>query len=121
MEKQNIIATKSLEFGKTILRFSEVLSKSGQVVIAKQLLRSGTAIGANIWESQEAQSKADFVHKVKLALKEANETIYWLKLCEMLVDQKQLEPVTAQVWEMKRIMSKIVMTSKLNMIGKVDE
>jgi four helix bundle protein len=118
MEKDNIIATKSLEFGIAILAFVDALNSIGQTVIAKQIVRSGTSIGANIWEAQEASSKADFVHKVKLALKEANETLYWLKLCEHLPGKPESDQLMAQLWEMKRIMSKIIITSKNSMTRK---
>jgi len=83
MEKRNVILEKSFEFALKIIDFSELLEENRKYVIAHQLLKAGTSIGANINESQSAESKADFVHKLKIADKEANETEYWLKLCKM--------------------------------------
>lgn len=79
---KNIVVEKSLEFSIEIIKFCEKLDENRKYVISKQLLRSGTAIGANIFESQHAESRLDFIHKLKVALKEANETLYWLSICE---------------------------------------
>ena len=73
--KGNAIVDKSFELALQIIDFCELLTKQGNTVIAKQLLRSGTAVGALVAESQHAESKADFIHKMKIAVKEANETI----------------------------------------------
>ena len=81
MEQKNIVVEKSLQFSVEIIKFCELLDEHKKFVIAKQLLRSGTSIGANIFEAQHAESKADFIHKMKIAIKEANETLYWLIVC----------------------------------------
>jgi four helix bundle protein len=81
-QKANLIVEKTLSFSIEIIKFSEQLELK-KYVIAKQLLRSGTSIGANVWEAQNAESKVDFIHKMKIATKEADETSYWLKLCEL--------------------------------------
>lgn len=78
--KKNIIAELSLDFAIRIVNLSKFLNKSKEGVIAKQVLRSGTSIGANIHEGIYAQSEADFVNKLSIALKEASETDYWLRL-----------------------------------------
>lgn len=62
--------------------YTEQLNNEKKYVIAKQLLRCGTSIGANIWEAQNAESKADFIHKMKISAKESEETKYWLLLCK---------------------------------------
>lgn len=82
MENKNIVVEKSIEFSVEIIKFCELLEENKKFVIAKQLLRSGTSIGASIFEAQHAESKADFIHKMKIAIKEANETFYWLTICE---------------------------------------
>src|SRR5258706_884062 len=82
MKTKNIIVEKSLDFGVLIVKFCELLEEKRKYVVAKQLLRSGTSIGANVFEAQHAESKADFIHKMKIAIKEANETLYWLFICE---------------------------------------
>ncbi|WP_430896027.1 MULTISPECIES: four helix bundle protein [unclassified Paraflavitalea] len=73
---------KSMKFSLNIIRYCELLNVQKKYIISNQLLRSGTAIGALIHESKFAESRADFIHKLKIALKEANETLYWLDLCE---------------------------------------
>ena len=79
--KENIIYRKSFAFAVRIMNLQKYLSKKkGEYVVSRQICKSGTGIGANIAEAQRAQSTADFVSKMKIALKEANETQYWLKL-----------------------------------------
>ena len=70
METKNIIIEKSLDFGVQIVKFCELLEAGRKYVVAKQLLRSGTSIGANVFEAQHPESNADFIHKMKLAIKE---------------------------------------------------
>jgi len=72
----------SLDFSVLVIEFCEVLDAHKRFVISKQLLRCGTSVGANIFEAQHAESMVDFIHKMKVAAKEANETLYWLTLCE---------------------------------------
>ena len=74
MEKKNVIKEKSFEFAKEIVYLYKVLAEKREYVLSKQLLRSETSIGANIREAEHAQSKADFIHKLSISLKEANET-----------------------------------------------
>ncbi|NOY51837.1 MAG: four helix bundle protein [Chlorobi bacterium] len=69
--------------GYYIIEYTELLDKDRKYVIAKQILKSGTSIGANIREAQSAESKADFIHKLKISDKEAEETAYWLQLCKL--------------------------------------
>ena len=79
--KENIIMRKSFAFSVRIMNLQKYLSrKKGEYVVSRQICKSGTSIGANIAEAQRAQSTADFVSKMKIALKEANETQYWLRL-----------------------------------------
>jgi four helix bundle protein len=81
-------------------------------VIAKQLLKSGTAIGANVRESQNAESKADFVHKMKIAAKEIDETDYWLILCELSPSYPNPTGLKEKLLPIHHIISKIISTSK---------
>ena len=79
--KENIIMEKSFAFSVRVMNLSKYLSqKKKEHVVSRQICKSGTSIGANISEAQRAQSTADFVSKMKIALKEANETQYWLHL-----------------------------------------
>ena len=81
-DRRNLFVEKSIEFSLKIIAYTETLEKNRKFIISKQLLRSATAIGACVFEAQNAESRADFIHKMKLAAKEASETLYWLILCE---------------------------------------
>jgi len=81
-DKDNLIVGLSFKFAINIINFSEILENNKKYVLARQLLKSGTSIGANVREAQNAESKSDFVHKFKIAAKEADETEYWLMLCK---------------------------------------
>ena len=79
--KDNVVKDKSLEFAVRIVNLYKFLvNEQKEFVMSKQILRSGTSIGANIREAEQAQSRADFINKLNIALKEANETEYWLEL-----------------------------------------
>ena len=81
MTKQNIIKEKSYEFALDIIGiYKQLVNEQKEYVLSKQLLKSGTSIGANVQEAMEGQSRADFVHKLSIALKEARETQYWISL-----------------------------------------
>jgi four helix bundle protein len=77
----NPILDKSFEFALLIIEYTEILEEHKKFVIARQLLKSGTSIGANVREAQSAESLSDFIHKMKVSAKEADETEYWLLLC----------------------------------------
>ncbi len=81
--KDNVIVKLTLEFALEIIKFSEELQEKRKYVISNQVLKSGTSIGANIREAQNAESKPDFIHKFKIAAKEIEETFYWLELCRL--------------------------------------
>jgi four helix bundle protein len=81
MEKDNLIVRLALQFSLDKISFTEQLEKEKKFTLTNQLFRSGTSIGANVREAQGCESKNDFVHKMKLAYKEAEETRYWLELC----------------------------------------
>ena len=78
---RNIVKEKSFEFAiQIVLLGKNLISENKEFIISKQIIRSGTSIGANIEEAKYAESDADFIHKLKIALKEANETSYWLRI-----------------------------------------
>ena len=72
----------TFQFALEIIDFAEILREQKRFVFSDQILRAGCSIGANVKEAQGAESKADFIHKMKIALKEAEETEYWLELCD---------------------------------------
>jgi four helix bundle protein len=111
-DKDNLIVKLSLEFALNIIEYSEMLDNSKKYVISKQLLKSGTSIGANIREAQNAESKTDFFHKMKIAVKEADETTYWLTLCEMSVNYPKNDQLKEKLQSIIKILSKIISSSK---------
>jgi four helix bundle protein len=111
-DKENVIVDKSFEFALKIISYCEVLEELRKFVISKQLLKSGTSIGANVREAQNAESKADFIHKIKIAAKEADETEYWLLLCKFSTNYPANEELLNSVKEIIKILSKIISTSK---------
>lgn len=119
MENKNLIVDKSLAFGVEIVKFCELLEERKKYVVAKQLLRSGTSIGANVFEAQHAESKADFIHKMKIAIKEANETLYWLFICERSERYPTDSSLKQMNEELIRIISKIIVSSKKRFGGSL--
>jgi D,D-heptose 1,7-bisphosphate phosphatase/four helix bundle protein len=112
----NVILDKSLQFALSIIEFCDELEKYSKFVIAKQLLKSGTSIGANIREAQNSESNADFIHKFKIAAKEANETEYWLLLCKESKSYPYKPELLELLIEMQKIISKIISTAKRRML-----
>jgi four helix bundle protein len=91
------------------------LNQKRQFVFSNQLLKSGTSIGANVYEAQYAESRLDFVHKMKIALKEANETLYWLTICKKMEGITVEDETLSGLNEIMAILSKIIITSKKNL------
>ena len=117
MKKDNIIKTKSFAFSIKIVNLYKFLIKEKkEYVMSKQLLCSGTAVGALIREAEHAESKADFIHKLSISLKEANETEYWLDLLKETNYLIESDYICYQkdIKEILRILISIIKTSKLN-------
>lgn len=115
MKTDNIIANKTFDFSLKIISLYIQLKKENEFIISKQLLRSGTSIGANVEEAIAAQSKRDFISKMSIASKEARETKYWLRL----LDKSELTTIsiTAYLEEVEHIVNiitKIIKTSQEN-------
>lgn len=90
------------------------MKDKNEYVLSKQVLRSGTAVGALVRESEHAESKADFIHKLSIALKEANETDYWIELLyeSGTIDKNSFESIKPQITELIKLLVSIVKTSK---------
>lgn len=114
MEKRNEILELSFEFAVEIIAFSEKLEEQKKYVIARQLLKSGTSIGANVREAQNCESKADFVHKLKIAAKEAEETEYWLLLCKRSPNYPYDNTLITKLISIKKLLSSIISKTKIN-------
>lgn len=112
-DKENIIVIRTFDFALQIIEFSELIFEQKRFSLANQILKSGTSIGANVREAQNAESKADFIHKMKIAAKEADETEYWLLLCKHS-ERLSLPPesMIAELKSIQLIISKIISTSK---------
>lgn len=110
--KENVIIKLTFHFALNIVKYCEDLQVSKKFIIANQLLKSGTSIGANIREAQNAESKADFIHKFKIAAKEIEETIYWLELCKFSENYPNADELIEQINNIARIVNKIIITSK---------
>lgn len=110
--KDNILLLKTFSFSLSIIEYTEQLEKNRKYVFSNQLLKSGTSIGANSKEAQNAESKADFIHKLKIALKEADETEYWLHLCDAHPSYPDCKPLIRELSGIIRILNKIIATTK---------
>jgi four helix bundle protein len=108
--KDNVIIKLTFQFSLDIINYCDGLQENKKFVIANQLLKSGTSIGANIREAQNAESKADFIHKFKIAAKEIEETIYWLELCKYSENYPNGEALIVQINNIARIVNKIIIT-----------
>ena len=112
--KKNLIQEKSFEFALEIVKLYQQLVGQKEYVISKQLLRSGTSVGAMVRESEHAESKTDFIHKLSIALKEANETEYWLDLLKETNYLSETEYLSLQenIKEILKLLVSIIKTSK---------
>lgn len=116
--KSNPIKDKSLNFAVRIIRLYQYLVDSKkEFILSKQVLRSGTSIGANVRESQNAESAADFIHKLHIAQKEADETRYWLELLVKTeyINQWEFESLEKDIIEILNLLCSIIKTKKSNL------
>lgn len=113
--KNNIVADKSYAFALRIIKlYKYLVSEKKEYVLSKQILRSGTSIGALVKEAEHAQSKADFLNKMNIALKEANETEYWLMLLKDsdYIDEKSYNSIYPNAVELIKLLISIVKSTK---------
>jgi four helix bundle protein len=112
---ENVIKTKSFSFAIRVIKLYQFLcSDKNEYVLSKQLLRSGTAIGALVRESEQAESKLDFIHKLAIAQKEANESDYWLELLFQsdYLNEVQFQSLKLDIVEINKILASIIITTK---------
>lgn len=115
MNKKNIVYDKALDFSVRVVNLYNFLDQKGAAaVMSKQLLRCGTSIGANISESISAESDLDFIHKLAIAQKEAEETLYWLVLLKRtnFLTEAQYSSMNQDCVEIKKLLTSIIVTSK---------
>jgi len=112
--EHNPILKMSFEFSLEVIEYCELLESRRKFVIANQLLKCGTSIGANVWEAQNAESRNDFIHKFKIAAKESDETKYWLMLCRYANNYPENPNMLDKLENISKIITKIISTSKNN-------
>ena len=110
--ENNPILKKTIQFSLAVIDYCETLNTEKKFVISNQLLRSATSIGANSMEAQNAESKADFIHKMKIAAKEADETQYWLSLCEFGAAYPDCNNLQQKLEEIQRLLNAILGSAK---------
>ena len=112
--KDNIVVQKSYAFALQIIQLYKILIEKKEYVLSKQVLRSGTSIGANIHEAVASVSKRDFIHKLGIALKEARETSYWLNLLKDsgYISNEEFNKLNNSCDEIIRILNSIILTTK---------
>jgi len=111
-KEKNLIVDLTFEFALKIIMYVGLLEKERKFEMANQLLKAGTSIGANVREAQNAESKIDFIHKMKIAAKEADETEYWLLLCDKSEGFPDCKILLTECSSIIRVLSKIIGTSK---------
>lgn len=111
-ERDNLIVQLTFDFALCIIQFTQQLEEQRRFVIANQLLKSGTSIGANVREAQSAESRTDFIHKCKIAAKEAEETDYWLLLCQHSAGYGDTNELRAKLLSIRKVLSKIISSSR---------
>jgi four helix bundle protein len=112
---ENVVKDKSYKFAVRIVGLYKYLTnEKKEYVLSRQVLRSGSSIGANIKEATQAESRADFIHKMATALKEASETEYWLELLKEtdFLNQEYYDSIQADCQELLRLLTSIVKSSK---------
>ena len=110
--KENVIINLTFEFSLKIIDFCDQLDGLRKYALSNQLFKSGTSIGANAREAQNAESKADFIHKFKISAKEIEETEYWLLLCKHSDKLPDSSFLLSELEPIKKIITKIISTSK---------
>ncbi len=110
--ENNLILKASINFSLQVIDYCELLNEQKKYIISKQLLRSATSIGANIMEAQNSESKADFIHKMKVSAKEADETQYWLILCSSASLYPNCDYLKSKLEEIQKILNAILRKAK---------
>ena len=110
--KENVIINLTFEFALKVIEFCDGLDELRKFALSNQLFKSGTSIGANVNEAQSAESKNDFIHKMKIADKEAQETWYWLMLCNAIESYPNDDELLKEIESIIKVLGKIISTSK---------
>ena len=117
MMKENVVKNKSFAFAVRVIKLHQFLcEQKKEYILSKQLLRSGTSVGAMVREAEHAETKNDFKHKMGIAQKEINETIYWLELLKETnyITQEQFESINSDAIEIIKLITAILKSTKNN-------
>ena len=110
--EKNPILKLTIQFSLSVIEYCELLETEKKYIVSKQLLRSATSIGANSMEAQNAESKADFIHKMKIAAKEADETQYWITLCDYSANYPECKILWSKLEEIQKLLNAILGSAK---------
>ena len=110
----NPVLDQSFNFALLVIHYCEKLESKRKFVVSNQLMRSGTSIGANVREAQNPHSRADFISKMVIAMKEADETEYWLLLCQNSPNYPPTEYLLNQIISLKKMLTTIISSAKKN-------
>jgi four helix bundle protein len=110
----NLIVKLTFDFALLIIKYCEKLENNKKFILSNQLLRCGTSIGSNTWEAQNAESKADFIHKFKISAKEMEETKYRLLLCKHSENYPDTTLLLNDLEQIEKIITKIIFIKKIN-------
>ncbi|MFN7748536.1 MAG: four helix bundle protein [Cyclobacteriaceae bacterium] len=123
LKQDNIVREKSFEFAIRVVKLSKGLAEERkEFIMSKQLLRSGTSVGAMVREAEHAESKNDFIHKLGIAQKEINETIYWLELLRATdyLEETEFQEVHVKAVEVIKLITAIIKSAKMNLNRSVN-
>lgn len=123
VKQENIVREKSFEFAISVVKLSKGLAEvRREFIMSKQLLRSGTSVGAMVREAEHAESKNDFIHKLGIAQKEINEAIYWLELLRATdyLEETQFQEVHIKAGEVIKLITAIIKSAKMNLNRSVN-
>ena len=112
INRKNEVLAMSFDFSKALVYYRKQIEETGHKHIAWQLLRSGTSVCANIFEAQTPESKSDFIHKLKIAAKECQETIYWLLLINETIESDKSEVYLKTAHSIARLLSTIIASTR---------
>jgi four helix bundle protein len=121
MEGRSIVANKSYQFALEIIKvYKELNNENKEFILSKQLLRSGTSIGANVNEGLSAESKRDFIHTLNISLKESRETLYWLNLLKdsEFISAESFQSLSVECGSITKMLSSIILTTKRKYLEK---
>ena len=115
-EKENTLLMKSFDFAIRVVKLYKYLCDKNEYILSKQLLRSGTAVGALVREAQNAESRADFIHKLGIAQKECDESMYWIELLQATdyLSNNEFESIKNDAQQLLKILRSAIITTKKN-------